>query len=153
MSLCLIDKPMKCVVDLFADVSSKAEEFSIDTMQNGLEEVALTRVLTIEQIEQLHEELLIDVLLGCVGLKVRRLQEPQEKLVNNLEVGPGRLQIRFVLFRVEFCTYIKRKYYAYSLSVRFSNEGDYGVCFKPVGFEHGGRVRNMLIENIFMISS
>lgn len=84
MSLRLIDKPMKCVVDLFAYVSSKAEEFSIDTMQNGFEEVALTWVLTIEQIEQLHEELLIDVLLGCVGLKVGRLQEPQEKLVDYL---------------------------------------------------------------------
>lgn len=75
---------MKCVVDLFADVSSKAEEFPIDTMQNGLEEVSLARVLTIKQIEQLHQELLVDVLLGYVGLKVRRLEEPQEKLVDNL---------------------------------------------------------------------
>ena len=92
---------MKCVVDLFSNVSAQPQKFAINSMQNSFEEISLPRVLAIEQVQQLHEKLLIYILFGGVGLKVGRLEKPKKKLVDNLQVRPGGLQIGLVLLGVE----------------------------------------------------
>ena len=101
MLLGLVDEAVKRVVDLLAYVGAQAEEFAVDAVQYGLEEVALARILAVEQVEELHEKALIDVLLGRVGLKVGRLEKAQEELVDDLQVRPRRLQARLVLLRIE----------------------------------------------------
>ena len=120
VALGLVDEAVKCVVDLLADVGAEAEELAVDAVQDGLEEVALARVLAVEEVEQLHEELLVDGLLGGVGLEVGRLEESEEELVDDLEVGPRRLQVRLVLLRVEFraCGRKRRVVRLVSCSVR-----------------------------------
>ncbi len=42
------------IVDLFADEGSESEELAVDTVQHGLEEVSLARVLAVEQLQQLR---------------------------------------------------------------------------------------------------
>lgn len=92
---------MKSIVYLFPNVSTKTEKFAIYAMQDCLEEVSLARILTVEQVEQLQEELLIDELLGRVGLEVGRFEKSQEKLVDDLKMRPRSLQIGLVLFGIE----------------------------------------------------
>ena len=53
VALGLVDEAVKCVVDLLADVGAEAEELAVDAVQDGLEEVALARVLAVEEVEQL----------------------------------------------------------------------------------------------------
>jgi hypothetical protein len=47
--------PQKDVVDLFADESSKAQEFAVNPVQHGLKKVALTGIFAIEQLQQLRK--------------------------------------------------------------------------------------------------
>lgn len=70
-------------------------------MQNCFQEVPLTRVLRIEELEQLKHELLIDDPLANTRLEIGALQETQKELVDQLQVGPAGLQCRVVLLRIE----------------------------------------------------
>jgi len=45
--------PVEDVVDLAADVCTKAKELAIYPVQNGLEEVSFSGILTVEQLQQL----------------------------------------------------------------------------------------------------
>ena len=92
---------MKCIVNLFSDVGAKAKKLAVDTMQYGFEEVALARILAVEQVEQLEEKLLIYIFFGYIWLKVGRFQEAKKKLIDDLQVRPGGLQIRLVLLGIE----------------------------------------------------
>lgn len=47
-----------------------------------------------------EDKVLVNVSLADVGVEVHRLDEAQEELVNDLEVGPGEFQYRLILFRV-----------------------------------------------------
>ena len=82
---------MKSVIDLLSNISSQAEKFAIYAMKNGLEEVALAGILAVEELEELKQELLVDELLGEIGLEVGRLEEAQKELVNDLEMRPSGL--------------------------------------------------------------
>lgn len=73
--LCLIDEPVEDVVDLPTDISPEPQKLAIDTMQDGLEEVPLSRILTVEQVQESKDELLVDILLGYVWLEIGRLKE------------------------------------------------------------------------------
>jgi len=44
---------------------------------------------------------MINVLLGQIGVEVRRFNEPKEKLVYNLKVRPSKFQYRFVLLWIK----------------------------------------------------
>lgn len=44
--------PVENVVDLLSDVSSQAQELSVNAVQHGLQEVALTWIFRVEQIEE-----------------------------------------------------------------------------------------------------
>ena len=46
----LVHKPQKNVVYLLSNERSEAQKLAINTMQNRFEEIALARVLTIEQL-------------------------------------------------------------------------------------------------------
>lgn len=81
--------------------SPKPEELAVDAMQHCLEEIPLSRIFGVEQLQQLKNEFLIDHPLADGRLKVRALEETQEELVDELQVRPARLQRRIVLLRIE----------------------------------------------------
>lgn len=45
--------PVEDVVDLAADVGTQAQELAVDAVQNGLQEVSLSRVFAVEQLQEL----------------------------------------------------------------------------------------------------
>lgn len=69
----LVYKSIENVIYLFANESSQAQEFAIDPVQSSFEEIAFTRILRIEQIEQLENELGIDITFGDDRLEIGRL--------------------------------------------------------------------------------
>ena len=98
----LVDKPVEDIVDLLPNVRPQPKELAVDAVQRRLEKVTLSRVLRVEEVEQLQDEFVVDVTLGDRRLEVRRLEKAQKKLVDKLQVGPGHLQGRLVLLGVEF---------------------------------------------------
>ena len=82
---------VKNIVDLFTDVSSKTQEFSVYSMQRRFEKVSFAWIFAIEQFQKLEHKLLVDEPFGDRRLKIGRLQKPQEKLVNQLQVWPSSL--------------------------------------------------------------
>ncbi len=49
----LVDEAEEDVVDLLADEGAQAQELAVDAVQDGLEEVALAGILTVEQIQDI----------------------------------------------------------------------------------------------------
>ena len=45
--------PVEDVVDLPTDISPEPQKLAIDAMQDGLEEVPLSRILTVKQVQEL----------------------------------------------------------------------------------------------------
>ena len=110
---------------LLANVGPEPEEFPVDPVESRLQEVPLARVLRVEEIEQVQDELLVDVPLHqrwlrdvnlrislddpriafasslLSYLKVGGFEHPEEEFVHELEVGPRGLQRRLVLLRIE----------------------------------------------------
>jgi hypothetical protein len=70
-------------------------------MERRLEEVPFAWVFRVEQLEHLHDKRLVDVLLRQSWLEIGRLQEAQEKLVDELEVRPRCLEGRLILLWVK----------------------------------------------------
>lgn len=117
----LVDEPQEDVVDLLADKGAQPEELAVDAMQHRLEEVALARILRVEELQQLQHKLLVNHALADRRLKVAALEEAQEELVHQIQVRPARLQGRVVLLRVkvgilarrqcpeQICRYLQRK--------------------------------------------
>ena len=70
-------------------------------MERCFQEVALPRILTIKEFEERQDKGLVDVALRDVGNKVGTLDEAQEELVDDLEMGPGELKNWFVFLRVK----------------------------------------------------
>ena len=101
MALSLVDELEEDVVDGPADEGAEVEELAVDAMQGGLEEVALSRVLAVEELEELEDKVVVDELFGDVGVEVWALDEAEEVLVDDLEMGPGELEHGLVLFGVE----------------------------------------------------
>ena len=92
MAFCLVDEVEKDIVDASSDGSTKVEEFAINSVQSGLQEIAFSRVLRIKELEKVEDELLINVSLGRIGVEVRGFDEAEEELVHDLEVRPCKLQ-------------------------------------------------------------
>ena len=63
----------RSLTHLLADVGPESEELAVDPVERRLEEVALARVLRVEQIEQVQDELLVNV-----PLHQRWLQEVKQ---------------------------------------------------------------------------
>ena len=69
MKHCAIDD-VNSLTHLLADVGPESEEFAVDPVERRLEEVPLARVLGVEEVQQVEDELLVDV-----PLHQRRLQQ------------------------------------------------------------------------------
>lgn len=52
----LLASPVEDVVDLPTDVSPESQKLAIDAMQDGLEEVPLSRILTVKQVQELRAD-------------------------------------------------------------------------------------------------
>mmetsp|Transcript_39496 Transcript_39496/g.102232 ORF Transcript_39496/g.102232 Transcript_39496/m.102232 type:complete len:344 (+) Transcript_39496:133-1164(+) len=100
VSLALIDDLEEHVLDGTADEGAQGHELTVDAVQDGLQVVALPRILGVEELKQLQHEVLINKTLGDLGVHVVAHDEAQEKLVDDLEVRPGALQERLVVLRV-----------------------------------------------------
>lgn len=96
-----VNKSIENVIYLFPNVRSEAQELPIDPVQSRFKEVPFPWILRIEQLQKLQHKLLIYVAFRYGRLEVLRLQQPQEELVNELQVRPGCLQRRLVLLGIE----------------------------------------------------
>ena len=76
----------KKVIDLLSDEGSESQKLSVYPMQHSLEKIALSWVFTVEQLQKLKHELLINHFFANTWLEVRRLEKPEEKLVHKLKV-------------------------------------------------------------------
>mmetsp|Transcript_77790 Transcript_77790/g.168251 ORF Transcript_77790/g.168251 Transcript_77790/m.168251 type:complete len:509 (-) Transcript_77790:18-1544(-) len=98
--LALVDNLEEHVLDSPADEGPQGHELAIDAVQDGLEVVPLAGVLRVEQLKKLQHEVLVDKALGDLWVDVVGDHETQEKLVDDLEVRPGPLKGRLVVFWV-----------------------------------------------------
>ena len=101
VSLRFVDEPVEDVAYRSSYEGPVAHELPVYPVQYGLEVVALPGVLGVEELHEVQAEVLVDVLLGHLGVDLGADDEPEEELVDHLEVGPARLQHRLVLLRVE----------------------------------------------------
>lgn len=101
MPLSFIDKLEKDVVDGTSNKGSQIEEFAVDAMESGLEEIAFSGVLAVKELEKVEHKSLVDVALGNVGVEIGALDESQEKLINNLEMWPREFKNRLVFLGVK----------------------------------------------------
>ena len=100
MTLCLVDEVEEDIVDASSNGSTEVQEFSVYPMKSGFEEVALARILGVEELEKVKDECLINVSLGKVGVEIRALDETQEEFVDNLEMWPCEFEHGLVLFGI-----------------------------------------------------
>ena len=75
MSLGLIDKLEEHIVDRTPDKSAQVQELAVDTVERRLEEIALSGVLRVKELEKIEHERLVNITLGYVGVEVRGLDE------------------------------------------------------------------------------
>ena len=104
MTLRFIDKVEEDVIDRPPDETTKGEEFSVDPMKGGLEEIALAWIFRVKQLKEVEYKRLVDVSPGEVGIKVRTFDEAEEEFVDNLKMWPGEFEDGFVFFGVKGIT-------------------------------------------------
>ena len=75
------------VVDLLPDECPESEELPVDPVEDRLEEVSLPGILAVKQFQQGEDELLVYDLFADAGLKVGALKEPEEELVDELQIN------------------------------------------------------------------
>lgn len=97
----LINEMVKDIAYRSANECAKIEEFAIDTMKCGLEEIALSRILGVKELKKIEHEWLVDVPFCEICVKVRAFNKSKEKLVDNLKVRPGKFEDRFIFLRIE----------------------------------------------------
>ena len=86
-----VNKVEENIVDRPSYRSPEVEEFSIDPVEGGLKEIAFSRILRVEEFQEIQNKELVDVPLGNVRVEIRTFDEPQEELVDDLEVRPSEL--------------------------------------------------------------
>jgi hypothetical protein len=94
----LIDKSVEDVGNGPTNKGTATREFSVDAMQNGLEIIALWRILAIKDFDQLQAKLLIDIFLGSHGIDFGRNNKAEKEFIGNLQMRPGRFQDGFIFF-------------------------------------------------------
>jgi hypothetical protein len=100
-SLRFVGELEKNIVDGPSNKRSEVKEFSVDAVEGSLQEVPLAGILGIKQLKKLEDEAMVDVRLGDVGVEILTLDEAQEELINDLDMGPSNLENGLILFRVE----------------------------------------------------
>ena len=66
------------------EVGVGSGRLTVDAVEDGLEVVALARVLTVEELDELEAKRLVRELLGHLGVHFGRHDESQEELVDHL---------------------------------------------------------------------
>ena len=82
------------------DIGTHLHKLAIDPVQNSFEIIALSRVLAVKQFQETIYEVVADVLRDHVRAQMDSKDEFKEQLVDELQVGPGFLEVRFILIRV-----------------------------------------------------
>ena len=72
-------------------------------MQHSLEKIALSWVFTVEQLQKLKHELLINHFFANTWLEVRRLKKSEEKLVHKLKVESKHTNLVSYYFKIHCC--------------------------------------------------
>jgi hypothetical protein len=124
VSFGFVDELEEYVIDRTTDERSEVEEFAVDSVKGGLEEITLSRVFAVEKFQELQNHVLqhqhrhhqhgensppthvqdkglIDILLPDIGTKVRVLHEAQKELVHDLQMGPSEFQHGFIFLWVK----------------------------------------------------
>ena len=167
VALRLVDKAVESVADSAADETTMGHELAcasnlvshtarartphtasprtVNAVQNRLQVVALTRILTIEEVDELQAELLREVPLGNLALHLAADHETQQKLVHHLQVGPRGLQHWLILLGV-----VVLRLHQNTTRVRAECSNSY----MPQPWPHtcGGNARNKFVDTIAMTS-
>lgn len=86
----LLASPVEDVVDLPTDISPEPQKLAIDAMQDGLEEVPLSRILTVKQVQELGAGRRESGEAGAEEGQAGVTQDPgQGKSRRSLEMGDG----------------------------------------------------------------
>lgn len=80
----LKDEAVEHIVDGLAHEGPVHHELAVHAVQDGLQVVALARVLAVKELQQLQHKVLVDVLLGHLGVRVVGHHVAQQKLVHDL---------------------------------------------------------------------
>jgi len=119
------------VVDGSSNERTKVQELAIDPMKGGLQEIPLPWILRVEKLKQLQDEMVVDVLLGVVGIEILAFNEAQKELVDNLNMWPGNLEDRLILFWVKGLTLRVDRRWNWSeeiLAEHFDNSWVHWLC-------------------------
>ena len=96
-----VDKVEENIVDRPSNRGPEIEELSVDPVKGGLQKIAFSWILRIEEFQEVQDKKLIDIPLGNVRAEIGTFDKPQEELVNDLEMRPCELQDGFVLFGIK----------------------------------------------------
>ena len=83
MSLRFVDEVKEDIVDASTDWCTEVEEFSVYSVQSGLQEITFSRIFRVEKFEKIEHESLLNVSLREVCVEIRALDESQEELIND----------------------------------------------------------------------
>ncbi len=103
-----VDEAEENVVDGATDEGAKGHEVAVDTVQNGLQVVALARILRVKELEETQHKGLAKVLVEELGVCLGGSGEAKEELVDDLKVHPVGLGLGLVLLWVELALCLVR---------------------------------------------
>ena len=100
LNVVLVDDLEEDVHDLALDVGTNGHEFAVDSMEDGLQVVALTGVFAVEKLQETVNEVVRDVLRDHIVAEVGCQNEFEQELVDKLEMWPCFLKMWLVFVRV-----------------------------------------------------
>mmetsp|Transcript_23081 Transcript_23081/g.27243 ORF Transcript_23081/g.27243 Transcript_23081/m.27243 type:complete len:305 (+) Transcript_23081:257-1171(+) len=93
-----LTKDLNC----FAHGGPEATELHEDPSDDVLQVIAFSGIVRLHQLYQLHHKTLVQSSFGCKsGVQILGLQNLQQEVIDQLQVRPGRLQIRFIIITIE----------------------------------------------------
>lgn len=84
MAFCLVNELEEDVIDGSANKGTKVEKFAVNTMESSFEKIAFSRVLGVEELEEIKDEGLIDVALCHVSVEIGAFDESEEEFIDDL---------------------------------------------------------------------
>ena len=100
LDVILVDNLEEHVHNLLFDVTPQGHKFTVNAVQNSLQVVALTWVLTVEKLEEAADKVVRDMLDDHILAQMDSEYELQKQLIDKLQVRPGLLEMRLILIRV-----------------------------------------------------
>ena len=93
----LMDKRVEALVHRLSDHFSSRNQLGVELVEYVLEEVAFDSLFSIEQIEEFLNELRSHVDFKSSDLDSLTHDQLEEKLIDSTEMGPGRVDVFFLL--------------------------------------------------------